>query len=212
MALFPFPLGGSSFEEMDRYERSTRAVNRLTGEGGFTDAEDSVFRRGLKVFAELCAGVSLATSRLKENIFPDAAHPEDLLPRHESWLRIVLNPLSTVEQRWATLKKKKSDRGGARIIDIKKKLEEVVGAGNVVPKFNTAADLDANGHSRVFMFALAYEIPVALISTLGQIAALDELINLYKPITCGAVVTREVAHGFLTDDDLSLTDRDVLDS
>lgn len=208
---FPFPNGGSSWEEKDRYERATLAINRLTGEGGFTDEQGSLFRRTLQVFSQLCAGVSLSTSRLLEQVFANSAHKEDCLERHEQHLRVVRNALDGVEERWAALERVCADRAGSRIWDVKARLELLLGAGTVTPKFNIAADLDAAGHSRVFMFAIAYEVPVALIATLGQVRALDERIKRYKAITCEAVVTREVARGFLTDDDLSLTDRDVLD-
>ncbi len=211
MPAFSAPLGGGAFDLEDRYDRALRALRRLTGQGGFSTDPDSLVQRTLRVFSILTGGVSLATSRLLENVFPNSAHPEDDLSRHERWRRLIVRATDGVDQRWANLQKVCSDRGGARFIDVQHELEYYVGVGNAIARYNTAAALDAAGESRKFVFAVAYEVPLTFITTLGQVDFLDGVLKKYKPITVGCVVTHEVAHGFLTDDDQSLTDRDVLD-
>lgn len=219
MALFPFPLGGVSFEEQDRYERAMRLVRAMAGEGGYTERPESAVSRTFYIWALLAAGISLATTRMIENIFPTSAHPEDLLQRHEEELNVVVDSSATVEQRWVTLGKVCSDRGGGTIAALAAKLSEEIGAA-VLPVLNLAADLDAHGFPRSFMFAVAFQVPIQYIETIGQVRHLDNILAKYKPTTVGAVVARSLVFtdpmmtthlGFLTDDDYSLTDRDVLD-
>lgn len=211
MPQFPFPMGGASFEERDRYERATRLVRSMAGEGGYSDDEDTVVGRTFAVWGLLAAGISLATTRMIENVYPNRADPDDLLPRHEASLNAIANLSDSVEVRWLRLKKIWSDLGGGKISDMKAELELELGIP-VVPQFNMAAELDGYSppQSRVFMFAIAFEVPVALIQTRGQIDTLLRILNRYKPATVGAYVTRAIARQFLTDDLLSLTDRDVL--
>jgi hypothetical protein len=61
------------------------------------------------------------------------------------------------------------------------------------------------------MFVVAFGVPVAAIKTIGQITALDAIIARWKPVTVMGHVSRLLGGGFLTDDDDSLTDRDVLE-
>jgi hypothetical protein len=61
------------------------------------------------------------------------------------------------------------------------------------------------------MWVVAFGVPAAAIKTLGQIAELDALIARWKPVTVMGHVARTLGGGFLTDDDESLTDRDVLE-
>ena len=218
MALFPFPMGGTSFEEADRYERATRLVRSMAGEGGYTDVEEAVVGRTFSIYGMLVAGISLATTRMIENIFANRALPEDLLPRHEEELNAIPIQGEPVEDRWARLQRIWSDEGGGDVFSIAAHLAIFAGF-SVNPVLNTAAALDLAGQSRKFMFAVAFEVPVEFITTIGQVNFLNNLIALYKPSTVNAVVTRPLDFidpmgmmhsGFLTDDPYSLTDRDVL--
>ena len=211
---FPLPMGGgASYGKRSIYDRALDQINRFSGEGGYTDDDASYVRRGFQVARFIFGGVSIAIERMLANLFADTAQPGDLLPDHEAELRVVRDPTASTEDRQAALAKRLSDRQDARGVIIRQKIEDFLGLprGTVGFRFNTAAALDAAGASRKMMFAFAYEVPLAFITTLGQVQALDEFIKRYKPIHVGAWVTRLVRHGFLTDDPLSLTDRDVLD-
>lgn len=218
MALFPFPMGGTSFEEADRYERATRLVRSMGGEGGYSDVAESLVGRTFAIYGMLVAGVSLATSRMIENIFPNRALPEDLLARHEDALAAIPDQAEPVEDRWFRLGQIWADQGGGDVASMAAKLAVYAGF-SVAPLLNFAAELDLALQSRIFMFAVAFEVPVEFITTPGQVRFLDGVLARYKPSTVGAVVTRPTVFidpmgathdGFLTDDPYSLTDRDVL--
>lgn len=211
MSGFPVPLGGGSFEQRDRYDQLTQQTDRALGRGAFTEEKDSTIRRTTRAIGNMLAGVSLSISRAIENAFPNAAHLEDLLPTWEKWYRLVPSPGARVEDRRAALQAHKQERPDARLWGIARALEKVVGVGNVTPAQNMAAQLDLAGHPRQFMFVVAYAVPVAFVRTLGQITKLDSIIARMKPITVQGHVTRTLGGGFLTDDDESLTDRDVLE-
>jgi hypothetical protein len=61
------------------------------------------------------------------------------------------------------------------------------------------------------MFVVAYGVPIAFVRTIGQIDILDRIIAAWKPITVQGHCARTLGTGFLTDDDDSLTNRDVLE-
>jgi hypothetical protein len=211
MSGFPVPLGGGSFEQQDRYEKLTSQTDRAYGRGVFTEDKTSVIRRTTKVIGNMMAGLSLTITRAIENIFPDAAHKEDLLAAHEQWLRLVPPSGTSVEERRALLLAHKQERPDARLWKIANALEKIVGVGNVTPAQNMAAQLDLAGYPRQGMFVVAFGVPLAAIHTLGQIERLDALIKRFKPVTVLGHVTHPMGGGFLTDDPDSLTDRDVLE-
>lgn len=210
MSRFPFPLGGGAFVSSDRYERSIAAVKRLMGEGGYPDDDATLVQRTYAIFGRLAGALSLSTDRFLEQIFPNTSHEDGILRDHEAHLRVVRDPAASIEERRQALADVMSDPGGASFLEIVRLLEKYVGAGNVGFKFNTAAGLDAFGFPRIGIFAVAFEVPVAFIQTIGQWRKLKELVLRRKPVHVGMAVTRPVARGFLVDDQLSLTDRDVL--
>lgn len=205
---FPIPLGGASFDKRTSYERLVDQIKRLYGVGPFTDVSGSVFDRTVWVIADAMAGPTLAVLRLAENAFPHRA--VDLLSKWEKWYRLPPVSLS-IAARQQRLLKHRRERPDARLWKIANALEEIVGVGNVVPRQNTAAALDLAGLSRRGMWVVAFGVPAAAIKTLGQIAELDALIARWKPVTVMGHVARTLGGGFLTDDDESLTDRDVLE-
>jgi len=210
MSRFPFPLGGGAFGSTTRYERAILAVKRLMGEGGYPDDDATLVQRTYAIFGRLAGALSLSTDRFLEQIFPNTSHDDGILADHEAHLRAVRDPLAGVEERRAALADTMSDPGGAGFVQIADWLERVVGAGNVAFKFNTAAALDAGGFPRVGVFAVAFEVPVAFIRTVGQWRKLKEIVLRRKSVHVGIAVTRSVNRGFLADDQQSLTDRDVV--
>ncbi len=211
MSGFPIPIGGGSFEQRDRYDQLTQQADRALGHGAFTEEKDSIIRKTTRSIGNLLAGVSLSVSRAIENVFPNTAHLEDLLPTWEKWYRLVPPTGAKIEERRAILLEHRQERSDARLFRISRALEKIVGVGNVTPAQNMAAQLDLAGHPRQFMFIVAYAVPLAFIRTIGQIDRLDRIIARHKPITVQGHVTRPLGGGFLTDDDESLTDRDVLE-
>lgn len=216
---FPFPLGAGVFADVTRLEDAREAIQRIGGEGGFSDDEESIIRRTDRVVARGLGAVSLYTDRLLEQMIPPMAGPQDMLPDWESWYQVSVPGNASVEERQELLYRKYYDHGGAhdedgfgggRGVDVIYFLEAVVGAGNCFYRYNKADDLRARGQDPRGIFAVAFEVPVQYIQTIGQLELLRGIIEVHKPIHVGAAVTRTVARGFLTDDPLSLTDRDVL--
>lgn len=205
---FPIPLGGATFEQHTLYERLVAQIKRLYGEGPFSDENQTVYDQTVWVIADAVAGPIFALQRLVENAFPFTSI--DLLAKWERWYRF--SPISApVADRWARLLAHLQERPDPRLWKIANALEKVVGVGNVTPAQNTSANLDALGLSRRGMFVVAFGVPVAAIKTIGQITALDAIIARWKPVTVMGHVSRLLGGGFLTDDDDSLTDRDVLE-
>jgi len=211
MSGFPIPLGGGSFEQKDRYDRLTDQTDRALGRGAFTEDKQSVVRRTTRALGNLLAGLSLTISRAIENAFPHTAHAEDLLAVHEEWNRLVPPSGTPIAERRQRLLDHKREVPDPRLWKMANALEKIVGAGNVVPAQNMAAQLDLAGYPRTGMFVVAFAVPLAAIKTLGQIERLDAIIRRFKPITVQGHVTHPLGGGFLTDDPESLTDRDVLE-
>jgi hypothetical protein len=210
---FPLITGGGMFAGRERYDYTREATNALTGEGGYTADESSLYRRTLAVNSRLKARVSLTVDRLLANIFPSGTQKGELMPFWEQSLRIPVNTAGSSEERRAAIAEVHADRGAVTGIAIAAKVATKISAGlgvTVFYRFNTAAALDANGSSRKLIFQFAVEVPVAAIQTLQQHTALKRLLQKYKPAHTNGAVTRTVFRGFLTDDQLSLTDRDVL--
>lgn len=210
---FPLITGGGTFSGQEKYDLCRDATNALTGTGGYTDDPASLYRRTLAVNSRLKARVSLTVDRMRANIWPSGTQKGELMPFWESALRIPVNTAGSSEERRAAIAEVYADRGAPTGIAIAKKLADKIGGTvgvNVFYRFNTAAQLDLLGASRRLIFQFAIEVPVAAIQTLGQHQKLKELVRKYKPGHTNGAVTRTVARGFLTDDQLSLTDRDVL--
>ncbi len=217
---FPFPLGDGVFDAETRQEKAQSFLDRITGHGGFTDDPESVIRHTLSVIARGLSSVSLSCDRLAEQIFPADSHSDDLLADWEKILRISRAQPDTVESRRQALGDVFSDKNGSRSalgqgsgrgIDIKQYLERVVGKGNCKYKYNKAADIIANGWDPRAIFAIAFEVPIGQITTVGQIERLRKIVEIHKPTHVGAAITRDVERGFLVDDaPLSLLDRDVV--
>jgi len=208
---FPAPLGDGVFDAETRQEKAIAALNRLAGEGGFGSDPDLLFRRTMAVLARLVSSQSLTVDRIMEQIFPGSAHADDSLPDWELSLQIAVTS-APVEDRRAIAERKFVSIGAARGLKLVEKLEEVVGAGNATYRFNRAADLATAGADPIGIFYVAFEVPADQIQTLGQLSRLRGIVNQNKPAHVVVSVTRTVARGFLCDDDLSLTDRDVLDT
>lgn len=205
---FPIPLGGATFEQHSLYERLVAQIRRLYGVGPFTDSEQSIYGQTVWVIADSVAGPMFAALRLVENAFPHTA--SDLLEKWEKWFR--LPPIAAlIVQRQERLLRHRQERPDPRLWKIANALEQIVGVGNVTPAQNNAATLDLLGLSRKGMFVVAFGVPAAAIKTLWQIAAIDAIIARWKPVTVMGHVARTLGGGFLTDDDASLTDRDVLE-
>ncbi len=211
MSGFPVSLTSPSLEEQQRTDEMTGQVDRAYGRGAFTEDPDSVFKRQNRVLGTALAGLSITISRVIKNIFPQTAREDDLLSTHERWYRLQPDKSLTEAQRQARLLAHTQKRPDARLWKIANELEKIVGIGNVTPAQNTAAGLDLLGYSRSGMFVIAYGVPVAFIRTIGQIDVLDRIIAAWKPITVQGHCARTLGTGFLTDDDDSLTDRDVLE-
>ncbi len=210
---FPLISGGGVFAGRERYDDCRDATNALTGEGGYTDDPASLYRRTLAVNSRLKARVSLTVDRMRANIFPSGTQKGELMPFWEQALRIPVNTAAPSEERRAAIAEVHADRGAVTGIAIAKKVADKIGAGlgvTVFYRFNTAAILDGLGASRRLIYQFAIEVPVANIQTLQQHRKLKELLQKYKPAHTNGAVTRSVIRGFLTDDKLSLTDRDVL--
>lgn len=219
MSRFPFPLGAGVFADESRLEDAENLVRRLGGRGGLPDDELSLVRRTDRVIARGIATASLYTDRVLEQIFPGSSDPADLLPDWEAWYGLHPGGGATVEERQAAVAGKYADHGGVqsregegggRGADVVYFLEEIVGKGNVRYRYNKAAALAAGGYDPHGIYAVAFEVPLAAIRTLGQIETLREIVERVKPAHVGAAVTRAVNHGFLADDPDSLTDRDVV--
>lgn len=216
---FPFPLGDGVFDAETRQEKAISFVDRLTGNGGFSEDPVSTFRRTLAVVCRGISSISLACDRLTEQIFPGDSHPDDLLADWEQHLKIIRRQPDTIEQRRAACAEVYADRNGdrkglgegsGRGMDTVRYLERVCGKGNVVYRFNTIADLLANGQDPLGIFSVAFEVPVSQIQTVGQIERLRQIVERHKPAHVGAAITRNVARGFLCNDALSRVDRDVV--
>jgi len=211
MSGFPVSLTSPTPEEQKRIDEMTGQVDRAYGRGAFTENTDSVFKRQNRFVGTVFAGISMAISAVIKNIMPQTSTPEDLLSTHERWYRLQPDKSLTTQQRQGRLLSHTQKRPDARLWKIANELEKVVGVGNVTPAQNTAAGLDLLGYSRSGMFVIAYGVPVAFIKTIGQIDVLDRIIAAWKPITVQGHCARTLGTGFLTDDDASLTDRDVLE-
>lgn len=211
MSGFPVSLTSPTPEEQKRIDEMTGQVDRAYGRGAFTEATDSVFKRQNRFVGTVFAGISMAISAVIKNIMPQTSTPEDLQSTHERWYRLQPDKSLTTQQRQDRLLAHTQKRPDARLWKIANELEKVVGVGNVTPAQNTAAGLDLLGYSRSGMFVIAYGVPVAFIKTIGQIDVLDRIIAAWKPITVQGHCARTLGTGFLTDDDASLTDRDVLE-
>ena len=211
MSGFPVSLTSPTPEEQKRIDEMTGQVDRAYGRGAFTENTDSVFKRQNRFVGTVFAGISMAISAVIKNIMPQTSTPEDLLSTHERWYRLQPDKSLTTQQRQARLLAHTQKQPDARLWKIANELEKVVGVGNVTPAQNTAAGLDLLGYSRSGMFVIAYGVPVAFIKTIGQIDVLDRIIAAWKPITVQGHCARTLGTGFLTDDDASLTDRDVLE-
>ena len=207
-----FPISNTPTpEEQKRIDEMTGQVDRAYGRGAFTEDESSVFKRQNRSVGTVLAGLSMAISAVIKNIFPQTSLPEDLLSTHERWYRLQPDKSLTTAQRQARLLAHTQKRPDARLWKIANELEKVVGVGNVTPAQNTAAGLDLLGYSRSGMFVVAYGVPIAFVRTIGQIDILDRIIAAWKPITVQGHCARTLGTGFLTDDDDSLTNRDVLE-
>jgi len=198
-------------EEQKRIDEMTGQVDRAYGRGAFTEDIDSVFKRQNRSIGTVLAGLSMSISAVIKNIFPQTSLPEDLLSTHERWYRLQPDKSLTTAQRQARLLAHTQKRPDARLWKIANELEKVVGVGNVTPAQNTAAGLDLLGYSRSGMFVVAYGVPISFVRTIGQIDILDRIIAAWKPITVQGHCARTLGTGFLTDDDDSLTNRDVLE-
>lgn len=217
---FPFPLGDGVFDGQTRQESAEFMLSRFMGKGGFGESEDLVIARTRQSIARGMASASLACDRLLEQIFPADSHPDDLLPDWEQHLRVVRQPPDITETRQAAVGKKIYNfsgkrngigEGSGRGIDIKQYIEEIVGVGNCTYRFNTAKFLSDNGFDPRGIFAIAFEVPLSEIQTVGQIAKLKAIAEEHKPAHVGLAITRAVARGFLADDaPQSLVDRDVV--
>jgi len=207
-----FPISNTPTpEEQKRIDEMTGQVDRAYGRGAFTEDTDSVFKRQNRSVGTVLAGLSMAISAVIKNIFPQTSLPEDLLSTHERWYRLQPDKSLTTAQRQARLLAHTQKRPDARLWKIANELEKVVGVGNVTPAQNSAAGLDLLGYSRSGMFVVAYGVPIAFVRTIGQIDILDRIIAAWKPITVQGHCARTLGTGFLTDDDDSLTNRDVLE-
>ena len=211
MSGFPVSITSPTPEEQKRIDEMTGQVDRAYGRGAFTENTDSVFKRQNRFVGTVLAGISMAISAVIKNIMPQTSTQEDLLSTHERWYRLQPDKSLTTQQRQARLLAHTQKQPDARLWKIANELEKVVGVGNVTPAQNTAAGLDLLGYSRSGMFVIAYGVPVAFIKTIGQIDVLDRIIAAWKPITVQGHCARTLGTGFLTDDDASLTDRDVLE-
>lgn len=207
-----FPISNTPTpEEQKRIDEMTGQVDRAYGRGVYTEDTTSVFKRQNKAIGTVLAGLSMSISAVIKNIFPQTSLPEDLLSTHERWYRLQPDKSLTTAQRQARLLAHTQKRPDARLWKIANELEKVVGVGNVTPAQNTAAGLDLLGYSRSGMFVVAYGVPISFVRTIGQIDILDRIIAAWKPITVQGHCARTLGTGFLTDDDDSLTDRDVLE-
>lgn len=207
-----FPISNTPTpEEQKRIDEMTGQVDRAYGRGAFTEDESSVFKRQNRSVGTVLAGLSMAISAVIKNIFPQTSLPEDLLSTHERWYRLQPDKSLTTAQRQARLLAHTQKRPDARLWKIANELEKVVGVGNVTPAQNSAAGLDLLGYSRSGMFVVAYGVPISFVRTIGQIDILDRIIAAWKPITVQGHCARTLGTGFLTDDDDSLTNRDVLE-
>lgn len=207
-----FPISNTPTpEEQKRINEITGQVDRAYGRGAFTEDTDSVFKRQNRSIGTVLAGLSMSISAVIKNIFPQTSLPEDLLSTHERWYRLQPDKSLTTAQRQSRLLAHTQKRPDARLWKIANELEKVVGVGNVTPAQNTAAGLDLLGYSRSGMFVVAYGVPIAFVRTIGQIDLLDRIIAAWKPITVQGHCARTLGTGFLTDDDDSLTNRDVLE-
>lgn len=207
-----FPISNTPTpEEQKRIDEMTGQVDRAYGRGAFTEDIDSVFKRQNRSIGTVLAGLSMSISAVIKNIFPQTSLPEDLLSTHERWYRLQPDKSLTTAQRQSRLLAHTQKRPDARLWKIANELEKVVGVGNVTPAQNTAAGLDLLGYSRSGMFVVAYGVPIAFVRTIGQIDILDRIIAAWKPITVQGHCARTLGTGFLTDDDDSLTNRDVLE-
>jgi hypothetical protein len=210
MPRIPVPVGAGEFAPQWRVDKAHQEIGRLLGRGGYSDEPASVVLRTFGQVARVDAGVSLATERLRNQIFADTLLEEDLLCNWEQSLR-VRDPRGSLEQRRERIGEMLADKGAPTGIAIKQKLERIVGAGNARYLFNTAVLLDALGQSRLGIYQIGFEVPAAFISTPGDHQRLLDLVTLYKPTHCGAAVGRSIQlKGFLCDDPESLTDRDML--
>ena len=210
---FPLITGGGTFAGKEKYDLCREATGALTGEGGYTDDPASVYRRTLAVNSRLKARISLTVDRFIANIWPDGTQKGELMPFWEKALRVPVNTAGTSEERRAEIAERYADRGAVTGIAIARKFADKLGGTvgvDIFYRFNTAAVLDGLGASRKLIFQFAIEVPVVHIKTVGQVAKLKELLRRYKPGHTNGAITRTVARGFLTDDILSLTDRDVL--
>ncbi len=184
---FPMRIGTGRFiaQGLEPEDLGDLYVRGHRGTGGHGEGGELVIRRFDHALGRVIAQGALDTERTLLNFFPGTSGPDDCLPDWERVLHIVDGVPRDVMERQV----------------IAERVYGYVGA----PHPQGGAGLDPTG-----VFVVAFEVPVEYVASVGRHAALMRILNRIKPSHVGGSITRSVARGFLCDDPLSLTDRDVL--